>query len=335
MDRAIPSAHDVVFNVVWTGRVFDALAPFVASQMAHSRARYRFLANACPADQLEAMERFSVDHPGRVVEVLEVAAERMIRHGEALDRVLAERDDGPLFSLIDPDIIARGPFLGRFVDALADLDAVTAGREVWSETNVRPSAHPGVNGEHFFDQDGFTFGSPHLAIYRRAALTDTVERWGVGFGVAGNDIAPAVRTRLAALRRDYWMYDTGKIVNILLQGDGHLLRHLEHPDLVHIGGVSHFLAPPSSAPAARDQPPAWGEGDDWGGAPGMAGRYAVARYAAAVARDVADGGPAPPLPADGDPALADKLDQVRNAVCEVVGAHGCGPATGRGPGSVR
>ena len=41
---------DLVFNVVWTGTVFPFLQYFVASQIAQSEARFRFVANGCPPD---------------------------------------------------------------------------------------------------------------------------------------------------------------------------------------------------------------------------------------------------------------------------------------------
>lgn len=304
----------VVFNVVWTGRTFDDLRPFVASQVAHSGARFRFVVNACPPDQREAMEHFAAAHPGRVVEVREVATDRMIRHGAALDAVLADRDDGALFALIDPDIVARGPFLGPLLDRLGDHHAVTSGREVWAEGNVRPAAHPGVNGEHFFDQDGFTFGSPHLALYRRDALVDTMRRWDVGFASAGNDISEGARAALASIERDYWVYDTAKIVNILLQVDGGRLAHTEVDSLLHVGGVAHFLAPPASAPAAQDRPPRWGEDDAWVRDPVLQARAAGAAYAATLVRDLAAGRPASAPPDEITAAHRGRLDEVRSAL---------------------
>jgi hypothetical protein len=269
-------------NVVWTGRTFEHLEPFVSSQLAHSSARYRFLANACPADQVAALERFAAAHPGRVVEVHVVSMDRMVRHGDVLDEVLASRDDGEWFAFADPDIAALGSFLDDLTARLDRCDAITSGKEVWSDGNVRPADHPGVSGEHFFDQDGYVFGSPHLAIYRAGPLRETMDRWGVGFSSAGNDIADRTRGRLEELGRSFWIYDTGKIVNILFQGDGHALIHEEHPSLLHIGGLSHFLAPPSTAPASEGKPPAWGEGPDWGSQAGMADRYAMAQATASV-----------------------------------------------------
>jgi len=313
---------DLVFNVVWTGTVFDHLRSFVASQMAHSGARFRFVANACPAEQIAAMESFAADHPGRVVEVLEVSTDTMVRHGDALDAVLKSRDDGPYFAFIDPDIIARSAFLERFMDVLATADAVTSGKEVWSDHNVRPVDHPGVNGEYFFDDDGFTFGSPHLAIYRRLPLLQTMERWQVGFSSAGNDLPDAARARLVEVGRSFWIYDTAKIVNILLQADGCHLVHEEHSALLHIGGVSHYLAPPSTAPAARDRPPAWGEGPEWGEQTGQAARYRAAQFAARVIEEVQAGQQPPEVPEDSDPGLRDRLEDVRTSVVELFSADG-------------
>lgn len=310
-----------VFNVVWTGTVFDHLAPFVASQLAQGSARFRFIANACPAHSVRALERFAAAHPGRVVEVLEVSTDRMVRHGDALDEVLRTRDDGEWFAFIDPDIAAFGPYLPRFVEILADADAVTSGKEVWSDHNVRPAGNPGVSGEHFFDQDGYTFGSPHFAIYRRQPLLDTMDRWGVGFATAGGDLSDAARARLAELGRSYWIYDTAKVVNIFLQADGCRLVHEEHPSLLHIGGVSHFLAPPSSAPAARDRPPAWGEGADWGERPGLEARYEVARFTAGVLAELLAGRAAPDVPDHADAAGRARMAEVRRLLVDLIAAH--------------
>lgn len=315
----IPTERELVLNLVWTGRVFDQLSLFTESLLGACDARLRFVANACPPDQIEAMEAFGERHPGRVVEVMVVSEDRMVRHGDALDEVLRARDDGDLFGLIDPDIIARGRFLPLFLDLLAGHDAVTSGREVWSDHNTRPADHIGVNGEYFFDQDGFAFGSPHAAVYRSAPLRATLDRWGVGFSSAGNDITDATRARLKEVGRDFWVYDTAKIVNILLQADGHPLVHVESPDLVHIGGVSHYLAPPSSV---GDGQPRWGEEPDWGKQEGQQVRYAVARFTAMALDDLQAGRPAPPVPADAPDDTRDKMTLVRDTVIDLVARHG-------------
>ena len=302
----------LVFNIVWTGGVFSLLQSLTASVLHHSEARVRFIANACPPGEIAEMERFGQRHPGRVVDVAVASQDRMIRHGEALDRVLAASDDGEFFSLLDPDIFVRGPFLTDLDRLLSSAAVVTSGKEVWSDVNVRPADNPGVSGEFFFDQDGFVFGSPHFAIYRTDGLRETSDRWGIGLGSTGREVPDRTKKRLEEMGRAFWIYDTAKLVNILMQGDGHEVVHTELENLVHIGGVAHFLAPPSTAPAAREKPPEWGEGSDWCDDPKHVNRATVARYTAELLMALGSGGMPPPLPEAGH--LAARLEMVRDGL---------------------
>lgn len=311
-----PDDEELVFNIVWTGTVFTYLRRFVASQIARSRARFRFVANGCPGEQIELLERFAARHPDRVVEVLDVSSE-MIAHGVALDRVRAQRDDGHWFCLIDPDIKANAPFVSPFADLLADgYAAVTSGKEVWSDDNLIPVDHPGVAGEFFFDRKGFVFGSPHLALYDRAALDDTTARWGVGLGSAGPDLTEAAKARMAAMGHEYIVYDTAKIVNALLQADGHRLVHRDLPQLIHIGGLSHYLSPPGGYITLDDGEVApdfarWGITD----------RYHVTKFTALTLRRLQHDGSVPRIPAGIEPAMARKLELVQREMADLFATY--------------
>ena len=177
----VEGAGGVVFNVVWTGEVFTYLRYFVCSILHHSGARMRFVANGCSAESIADMERFAAVHEA-VIEVIDVSPDEMVAHGVALDRVRSVRDDGEYFCLVDADIRACGPFLDTFLQLLSSHAAVTSGREVWNDDNVVPAGHGGVGGRHFFDADGFVFGSPHLAFYNvvRSTRSASVGRSGSG-----------------------------------------------------------------------------------------------------------------------------------------------------------
>lgn len=301
-----------VFNVVWTGTVFTYLRSFVVSQMHYCDARYRFVANGCPPDQVALLEDFQARNRDRVLEVLDVG-DTMLPHGAALDAVRVQRDDGEFFCTIDPDILATGPFLGDFARELEGCAAITSGRGVWCETDVVPEGHPGVNGEYFYSRTGFLFGSPHFAIYRRGPLDDTVRRWGVRFAEGGAGLPDASRERLAAAGHDYFIYDTGKLVNIFLQESGYELRHMEHPNLMHVGGLSHYLAPPRMVLREGQEPE-----PDWARWNGMSERFEVARFTAAVLRALCDGATPPEIPPALDPVIGEKLTRVRDALAATV-----------------
>ena len=307
------SENDVVFNVVWAGTVFPYLRFFVESQIAHSDARFRFVANACPPDELARLETYAANEP-QVVEVLEVSSDEMVPHGTALERVRDMRDDGAWFGLIDSDIRAVGPFVADFLGVLEDgATGVTSGRGIWSSSDVVPEGHPGVNGEYFYSRDGYLFGSPHFAIYRRDAIDDVRDRWGVRFDSAGPDLSPAASAALAAAGHEYWLYDTGKLVNVFLQESGYELRHQEHPNLLHIGGMSHYLSPPELADAGAVARLGRVDRATWN-----ADRLEVAEFSAAVLRGVVDGDPVPVIPEGLAPDTAEKLAMVRGEILALV-----------------
>jgi hypothetical protein len=311
-----PAESSFVFNIVWTGTVFPYLRYFIASQLRHSDARFRFVANGCPRDQLELMKQFAATHGDRVVEVF-VSSASMQRHGLALDGVLEARDDGDFFCFVDPDILAERPFLGEFGEALErGCAGVTSGKGIWTDDATVPEGHLGVSGEHFYSVDGYLFGSPHFAIYRRAPLRETMSHWGVGFGSGLGDLDQPAKDALTSAGHNYWLYDTGKILNILLQEDGNRLCHFEHPALLHIGGMSHYLSPPERHGGA------FGPDDEpdktW---PWPRARLEVARYTGALLRALCDGDPLPPAPIGLDTELAGRLDRVRRALVELVRAH--------------
>lgn len=310
--------EEFVFNIVWTGAVFPFLRYFVASQIAHSGARFRFLVNGCAPGQVPLMEEFREQHADRVLEVMFVSDE-MGAHGVALDAALEQRDDGRYFCFIDPDILARGPFLREFAERLADGCAgVTSGRAVWRDDDVLPVGQAGVSGEYFYAQDGYLLGSPHFAMYHRDRLEPTFARWTVGFKSAGlRKLTEEGRNRLEAIGQRYWLYDTGKLVNIFLQEDGNRLCHFEHENLMHIGGMSHYLSPPEGGGAAEDAD--WKpDQTEW---PWPVTRLEIASYTATVLRNLATGHPAPEVPAEVDPALAPRLELVRSELITLVSTY--------------
>jgi hypothetical protein len=307
-----------VFNIVWTGGTFRYLRYFVSSLLANSDARFRFLLNGCTPESTAMMRRFAEHHAGRVVGVVETSA-TMEAHGIALDAAYHEFDDGDFFCFVDPDILATGPFVGAFAERLSgSCDAVSSGRGVWAETDVVPVGHKGVNGEYFFSSTGYVFGSPHFAMYRRSPLDATRQRWGIRFASAGPDLSDAAKEQLARAGHDYIVYDTGKIVNILLQEDGGTLCHFEHPSVMHIGGMSHYLSPPKYVVHEEGGEPE----PDWSRWKGMATRYEVARFTGAVLRALTDGEPPPGIPDGVGGDLVPRLERVRSELVDLVGTYG-------------
>ncbi len=313
------SERDLVFNLVWTGDVYQYLRYFVDTQLVYSDARFRFIANACTTRSIEQM-RAAADAEERIVEVMVVSEEKMIGHGKALQIVFEQRHDGEFFSLIDTDIKANGPFVMDLARNLERCDVITAGTEVWSDTNVIPDWQIGVSGEYFFGRDGFVFGSPHFSIYRRSALEDLfARRPEIQFNTPGEMGMSAESWKtLEDFGQDFWVYDTAKVVNILLQADGYLIEHTEHPELVHIGGLSHFLSPPEKGNEEGTMvdgdagDPTWVEHEH------MASRAEVAGFTARMLVDLVRGRAPAPVPDSTEPFMRERLDRVRHELIDMV-----------------
>jgi hypothetical protein len=319
-----------VFNIVVTGRVFWHLRFFVCSLVHNSDALFRFVANGCAADTLAQLDDYAMAHPGRIVEILDVSPETIVAHGVALDAVRRARDDGDLFCLVDPDIKARAPFLAPYLQLLSAHSAVTSGKQVWVDDHVVPETHLGLglDGRHFFHPSGFVYGCPHFAMYRHDHLDETCARWGIGLGSAGPELSNEARARLASAGHLYQLYDTGKIANILLQLDGRTLRHVDPDELMHIGGMSHFLSPPDAGASGGEI-----ETPSWAAYHGMEPRLAVTRFTAALLRSLVEATPQPDLPPGLDLTMEQRLLSVRDEIVDLVERYRACAARPVGAGS--
>src|SRR5207248_1943527 len=111
------------------------------------------------------------------------------------------------------------------------------------------------------------------------------DRWGVGFRAGSHEQLPdTAQRRLASMQRAFELYDTGKALNVLLQGDGFALTHVENPSIAHIGGISQSVSRPEAGRLVLE------------GAGG--GRLDLARGAGATLRSLVDGQAPPQLPLD-------------------------------------
>lgn len=245
-------SHGLTFNLVFVGDSFLDFHLFTTSVLEHCDESIRLVANGCTADARHAMAAWAADRAERVVEVLDVSPVT-VSHGAALDRTLAQRDDGDHFAFLDTDIKARGPFVAELLAVLdTGVDAVTAGRSVFTPLGGVPAAGPWVIGDNFYDEHGFELGSAHAAIYRRAPLVATTDRWAVGFGssgvdsgVEGGELPTPAAEHLLATGHPHTTYDSVKVLNILFQEDGNKLRHVDVANLLHIGGLSTDRSEPT------------------------------------------------------------------------------------------
>src|SRR5690606_34260943 len=137
-------------------------------------------------------------------------------------------------------------------------------------------------------------------------------------GSAGPDLRDDARARLAEMGHGYLVYDTGKILNALVQGDGHTLVHRDLPQLVHVGGMSHFLSP-SGYITGEDGD----ERPEWARHANLRVRFEANRFAArTLLAAIGDGDhPAPVMPEDVEPEVEARLVQLAGEIAELVSTY--------------
>lgn len=280
------SERDLVWNVIFTPGTFRYLRRLPASLAEHTTARFRFVANGCTAEEQRSLAAAATAQ----IDVTVLPGTGVRTHGEALTSLFDHFDDGGYFCFVDSDVLARGPWVPFLLAALGDRVAVTSGDVAWTDDTVLPPGAEDLPGRHAIGADGFVYGSSFLALYRRGAVTHARERYGVTFEPYAHDrLDPRARGAIESLGRAFRLYDTAKVLNLLLRADGGEMTHVAHPALRHLGGISQYLSRAQSGLVVA------GAG---------AQRLEFAGWAAALLIALTDGGEPPEPPVGIEPAIA-------------------------------
>jgi hypothetical protein len=281
-----PAEREVVWNLVFTPSTFRCFNLFTQSVLAMSDARVRLVANGCDPNDVALMRKFAARFGARV-DVTPLPGSELLTHGRALTALYDTTHDGPLFCFVDTDVKATGRFMPRLLQALDAADVVTSGDVAWSDDTVLPAGERNLAGRHAVDIDGFVYGTSYLAMYRREAVDRVRARWNITFEPYARAHLPSgAQEQLHAMGRDFDMYDTAKVLNILVQTEGGIVRHLAHPELFHVGGISQYLVHGDDTPWFAQR----GKGKQ---------RWDFARWAARTLQALADGRPPPAVAVDG------------------------------------
>jgi hypothetical protein len=228
----------LTLNVLFTECSVRRLLPLSLSLLQGSGVRLRLVANACAPNEVELLRAVAGGDERIAFHALPVRTP--IPHGTALDR-LFEAFPEPRFAFADSDVFASGDFTASLeLDERADVAAVFAAPPVWLSDEEATAARdaPFLSGRYRTLADGTPIGGTHFAVYERAALEP---RWREARGFSRRPrlaLPRYVRASLAERGWDFSLFDTGRVVNLLLLRDGFALRNRDVPDLHHVGGFT-------------------------------------------------------------------------------------------------
>jgi hypothetical protein len=227
----------ITFNVLFTPGSVGRLLPFALSLLQGSGVRVRMVANGCRADEVDLMRAAS-----RVDERIShhvLPQRNPIEHGQALNH-LFELFDEPYFAIADSDVIAAGDFMDG-LQPISPPAAVFSAPPIWAPDDeaVAPAGIRVLSGRYRVLNDGTPIGSTYLAIYERAAIEPLWRQAPRGFGVHFRYQLPRwMRTSFSERGWRFRMFDSCRLVNLLLLVNGYRLENRTAPELFHLGGYS-------------------------------------------------------------------------------------------------
>ncbi len=263
------------FNIIYTPGTVRYLAFFVRSLLKWSDCSYRLVANGCLPEEERLLETLCSESPR--LQFFRLSPREVLKHAEALNR-LQEKETSSHFCFMDSDILATGPFFQEFVPLLREYAAVFSGRAIWASSGeAAPMRHSRkIKGNHS-RAGGFCAGSTFFAVYDNRKLIECIRRTGIAFDRFRywQRVPQAHRPWLvqAGLKKE--TYDTGKMLNLLLQAAGEKLVFKDSPTLVHIGGLSKASKGARPEPTLRER---IARLLDWGNLRSLRVKEAVSRY---------------------------------------------------------
>ena len=228
----------IKFNIVCTPGAAQYAPLFALSLRKWSDCSFRLVANGCSPAETRLLRKFCTKTPR--FEFFALPVKTMIPHGQALS-YLQSRERSDTFCFIDSDILATGEFLAKLAPRLGQYAGVFSGSPVWlkDEEKVIPAGFQEMSGRYSRTDENICLGSSYFAIYDNRVLTQTIQSTGINLNrYKWADIPTKYQDQLLQMGLRKGGYDTAKLLNLLLLGQGERLLFQESPALQHVGGIS-------------------------------------------------------------------------------------------------
>lgn len=239
------------FHIIYTPGTVKPLRLLLYSLLKWSDCTFHLVANGCSPDETADLAHFCAGNPRLVYQAL--PTDKVLLHGEALNYLQAQNQHS-YFCFMDSDIYAVDHFLPTFLPDLAHYRAISSAMPLrYPQTGWIASAEQEfLAGPISHTQDGLCVGTTFFAIYENAVVSKIREATGISFRkYRWEEIPVAYQDALQAIGAKHQLYDTAKLLNLLLRLQGHALHYQPCAALRHIEAVSRFAVIQQRSPWAR------------------------------------------------------------------------------------
>ncbi len=253
------------FNIIFTPGTVAALRVFVLSLLHHTgpECTFRLVTNGCDDAEVAILRRFcAISDRLAFYRFIENRRSplKISQHGTVLNHLIT-LETLPHFCFMDSDIFALGDFVAEIRPFLNTHAALFSCPPVWTipSDRIAPSEHHVFGGPHTTTDAGVLLGGSYFCVYAIKPLRALMAQTGVTFhkyvrpgAMKHPRLKSRIKARIVFLRSPLWsqrtalqrlgvradLYDTGKLINLLLQARGHTLKEVQLRTLRHLGGIS-------------------------------------------------------------------------------------------------
>jgi hypothetical protein len=234
----IMETSQLCFNVIYLRGTVKKLTVFLDSLLQWSDCQFRLVANGCSSAEIDYLRQLC--NVNNRLQLFVFPSRKVAIHSAVLNHLQLLDKDKKFFCFIDSDIFAIDHFLDELSGLTETYAGIFSGAPIWvkkKEYQFQPTFDV-VGGYYHFMDNNICLGSTFFAVYKNEVLNEVIAETGVGFqGYLAKDIPNALIPALKELQVLKASYDTGKLLNILLQVRGQKILYKDNPGLIHIGGI--------------------------------------------------------------------------------------------------
>lgn len=227
----------LIFNIIYIPGTVAYQSLGLITLLNNSDLQFRLVGNALNDDESDLLEQIS--ETSKRLSYINYQSNHLIPHGTLLD-LLALAEPGPFLCFCDSDIFLFNELKEKEIRKhMRKKSVLSAGGRIENDNEVIYSGFKG--GASRVSPDGqIELATSFFCIYKSQAIRTINQKYHVGFEQYRDkmQIPKQAYSVVDELELEFEMFDTGKLLSVLLHQEGHRKQYLDIEGLVHIGGMS-------------------------------------------------------------------------------------------------
>jgi hypothetical protein len=225
------------FNVIFIPGTVDYQSIALISLLLNSDLNFRLVGNSLNQKEAALLKQIS-DCSDRL-DCINFESEHIIPHGTLVDLLLiCEQDE--FFTFCDSDLFLFSELKqSQLIEHIGKAAVFTSGGRIENQDDVVYAGFKG--GATTVSPDGkIDLATSFFCVYQRQPLEQVLNEYQVGFEQyrAASQIPVKAMQVIDGMGLDFEMFDTGKLISVLLHELGYEKKYHELDGLTHIGGMS-------------------------------------------------------------------------------------------------